>query len=66
MKDEKINSKLDTETHSMGIPASLIFFAVPPEPSKRVPAVCNPFAKSMRSVLSYTDRRALQDALDRE
>jgi len=26
-------------THSMGVPASLIFFAVPPEPRRRTPAL---------------------------
>ena len=53
---ETMNFK--TKTYSMGIPASLIFLAVPPDPNKRTPAACSPFAKSMRSVLSYTDRRA--------
>lgn len=46
------------ETHSMGMPASRIFFAVPPDPSSRTPAPCSPLASSSRFVLSYTDSNA--------
>lgn len=45
-------------THSMGMPASLIFFAVPPDPRRRTPRDCRPLAKSKRPVLSYTDSKA--------
>ncbi len=39
-------------THSIGNPASLIFFAVPPEPSKRTPDWDSAVARSMRFALS--------------
>ena len=52
------NIQGDVESHSIGMPASLIFFAVPPEPRRRTPAAERPRAKSRRSVLSYTDRSA--------
>jgi hypothetical protein len=41
-----------SRTYSTGSPASLIFFAVPPEASKRTPDLDSAVARSMRFVLS--------------
>jgi hypothetical protein len=35
-------------THSIGMPASLIFLAVPPDPSNLTPAWCSPVARSIK------------------
>jgi len=51
-------------THSIGIPASLIFLAVPPDPNILTPASFKPLASSRRSDLSYTDKRALTRILN--
>lgn len=52
------NHKESKDTHSILMPASLIFFAVPPEPRRRTPDSDNARAKSSKSVLSYTDNKA--------
>jgi hypothetical protein len=46
-------------SYSIGMSASLIFFAVPPDPNNRTPASLKPLASSGRLDLSYTDNRAL-------
>ena len=46
-------------THSIGIPESLIFLAVPPDPNNLTPASLKPLASSRRLDLSYTDKIAL-------
>jgi hypothetical protein len=51
------------KTNWMGIPASLIFFAVPPDPNNRTPDSWRPLARSRRLVLSYTDKRAANEII---
>lgn len=52
------------EAYSIGMPASLIFFAVPPDPSRRTPCSCSPFARSRSPLLSYTDRSACHSMIE--
>jgi hypothetical protein len=44
----------------MAIPASLIFLAVPPDPSKRTPLLERAVANGSKPVLSYTERSAIK------